>query len=161
MGSWAIKSSWYDKPPGLKSTFHNLTTMYACVLKVFFAFKSTGMFTIKSGYYYLHNLTITTPTSSSSHTVDKNVWKIIWSVNALPKFVTFYLWRFWGEYWTLFTTLPIDRLGVVWQYTKLAYSKYEISSLDDWILQLSNTKTPPDATKHNVPSMFTCFPWRI
>jgi hypothetical protein len=47
--------------------------------------EKSGMYSVKSGYRFLHKPTVSIPKASSSHRIDKKIWSIIWSIDTLPK----------------------------------------------------------------------------
>lgn len=148
----------------------------------------SGMFTVKSGYHFIHKSLPNTSTTSSSHMVDKKVWKVIWNINTLPK-VRHFLWR------AITNSLPIGcslyRRKViqspvcsicgqyeesiehclllcpwtdyVWFGSRMGFRipKHEIPTLDEWILHLSCVETPLGISNQHILSLFASFAWCI
>ncbi|KAL6218517.1 hypothetical protein ACLB2K_011727 [Fragaria x ananassa] len=53
-----------------------------------------GVYTVKSGYHWVQGMSISSSSSSatSSHSIDKWIWKSIWAIKTLSK-IRLFLWR--------------------------------------------------------------------
>ncbi|KAL6134961.1 hypothetical protein ACLB2K_067189 [Fragaria x ananassa] len=53
-----------------------------------------GVYTVKSGYHWVQGMSVSSGPSSvtSSHSIDKRIWKSIWAIKNLPK-IRLFLWR--------------------------------------------------------------------
>lgn len=147
--------------------------------KLVWPYEKSGNFTVRSGYHKLHDMRIKPSIQHPhwSHSVNPAVWKLIWSIKAIPK-VMHFLWRACSNLLPTMANLFLKKivksplcpicneypksvehmlflcpwvLGV-WFGIPLSYKVKleEIYTIDDWLLLVSTKLNVNQASRNEI-----------
>ncbi|XP_062014039.1 uncharacterized protein LOC133730473 [Rosa rugosa] len=161
--------------------------------KIIWPWNKNGVYSVKSGYHWVHSQLITTATSpeasksGTSHSIATKVWKLIWSINTLPKIKSF-LWKVLSGATPTFLNLHKRRLSIspicpicdtyeesiehtlllcpwvqsVWFGSPLGIviDKQQFKSIDIWLMNIMDTVTVT-SEKNWLLTLISTISWAI